>query len=181
MNGNLQIQVEQMLLKKHAPAAVLLNAHGDILYIHGRTGAYLEPAAGKANWNIHAMARDSLRHEMAELLKRATQESGLIAVRGLIQRDEAGKASQALDLTAEAMPDSGPLPGTVLLTFSSAAAAEEAPHTLQQSLCAGAGTAAGAGAAGDSGRARRDAGLTRGTQVGQRGTAIDQRGTAVHQ
>jgi two-component system CheB/CheR fusion protein len=119
MNGNLQIQVEQQLLKKHAPAAVLLNAHGDILYIHGRTGAYLEPAAGKANWNIHAMARDSLRHEMAELLKRATQETGLISVRGLIQRDEDGKASQALDLTAEAMPDNGPLPGTVLLTFAS--------------------------------------------------------------
>ncbi|RZT09538.1 two-component system, chemotaxis family, CheB/CheR fusion protein [Duganella sp. CF402] len=119
MNGNLQIQVEQQLLKKHAPAAVLLNPHGDILYIHGRTGAYLEPAAGKANWNIHAMARDGLRHEMAELLKRATQEPGLIAMRGLIQRDEAGKASQAIDLTAEAMPESGPLPGTVLLTFAS--------------------------------------------------------------
>jgi two-component system CheB/CheR fusion protein len=150
MNGNLQIQVEQQLLKKHAPAAVLLNAHGDILYIHGRTGAYLEPAAGKANWNIHAMARDGLRHEMAELLKRATQEQGLIAVRGLIQRDEHGKASHALDLTAEAMPESGPLPGTVLLTFRQrAAAAEEAPHALQQSVCAGAGTAAGAGAAGN--------------------------------
>jgi two-component system CheB/CheR fusion protein len=119
MNGNLQTQVEQQLLKKHAPAAVLLNAHGDILYIHGRTGAYLEPAAGKANWNIHAMARDGLRHEMAELLKRATQESGVIAVRGLIQRDEHGKGSHALDLTAEAMPETGPLPGTVLLTFSS--------------------------------------------------------------
>ncbi|MTV39691.1 PAS domain-containing protein [Duganella radicis] len=119
MNGNLQVQVEQQLLRKHAPAAVLLNAHGDILYIHGRTGAYLEPAAGKANWNIHAMARDGLRHEMAELLKRATQESGVFAVRGLIQRDESGKASQALDLTAEAMPETGPLPGTVLLTFSS--------------------------------------------------------------
>lgn len=120
MNGNLQIQVEQQLLKKHAPAAVLLNPHGDILYIHGRTGAYLEPAAGKANWNIHAMAREGLRHEMAELLKRATQEEGLIAVRGLIQRDDSGKPAHALDLTAEAMPDSGALPGTVLLTFSSA-------------------------------------------------------------
>jgi two-component system CheB/CheR fusion protein len=120
MNGNLQNQVEQQLLKKHAPAAVLLNAHGDILYIHGRTGAYLEPAAGKANWNIHAMARDGLRHEMAELLKRATQESGVISVQGLIQRDETGKPSQALDLTAEALPDTGPLPGTVLLTFASA-------------------------------------------------------------
>jgi two-component system CheB/CheR fusion protein len=38
---------------------------GDILYISGRTGKYLEPAAGKANWNIHAMARTGLRHEMS--------------------------------------------------------------------------------------------------------------------
>jgi two-component system CheB/CheR fusion protein len=119
MNGNLQTQVEQLLLKKHAPAAVLLNVHGDILYIHGRTGAYLEPAAGKANWNIHAMARDGLRHELTDLLKRASQDEGMIAVRGLIQRDEAGKPSQALDLTAEAMPENGPLSGTIMLTFSS--------------------------------------------------------------
>ena len=118
MNGNLQTQVEQQLLKKHSPAAVLLNVHGDILYIHGRTGAYLEPAAGKANWNIHAMARDSLRHELADLVKRASQGDGMIVVRGLIQRDAAGKPSQSLDLTAEAMPESGPLSGTMLVTFA---------------------------------------------------------------
>jgi two-component system CheB/CheR fusion protein len=118
MNGNLQNQVEQLLLKKHAPAAVLLNVHGDILYIHGRTGAYLEPAAGKANWNIHAMARDNLRHELADLLKRACQSDEMIAVRGLIQRDAAGKPSQALDLTAEAMPETGGLSGTLMVTFA---------------------------------------------------------------
>ena len=118
MNGNLQNQVEQLLLKKHAPAAVLLNVHGDILYIHGRTGAYLEPAAGKANWNIHAMARDSLRHELADLLKRACHSDQMIAVRGLIQRDAAGKPSQALDLTAEAMPETGGLSGTLMVTFA---------------------------------------------------------------
>lgn len=118
MNGNLQTQVEQLLLKKHAPAAVLLNTHGDILYIHGRTGAYLEPAAGKANWNIHAMARDGLRHELADLLKRAAQSEDMITVHGLIQRDENGKPTQALDLTAEAMPESGPLSGTVMVTFT---------------------------------------------------------------
>lgn len=118
MNGNLQTQVEQQLLKKHTPAAVLLNIHGDILYIHGRTGAYLEPAAGKANWNIHAMAREGLRHELADLIKRAAQGEGVIAVRGLIQRDDAGKPSQALDLTAEAMPDNGPLSGAVMLTLA---------------------------------------------------------------
>jgi two-component system CheB/CheR fusion protein len=118
MNGNLQTQVEQLLLKKHTPAAVLLNVHGDILYIHGRTGAYLEPAAGKANWNIHAMAREGLRHELVDLLKRAAQSDQLVALRGLIQRDEAGKPAHALDLTAEAMSEPGPLSGTLMLTFS---------------------------------------------------------------
>ena len=118
MNGNLQHQVEQQLLRKHAPAAVLLNAQGDILYIHGRTGAFLEPAAGKANWNIHAMAREGLRHELADLLKRAAGSEGALEVRGLVLRDEAGKALQALDMTAEPQPEPGPLAGTVLVTFT---------------------------------------------------------------
>jgi two-component system, chemotaxis family, CheB/CheR fusion protein len=43
---------------------VLTNDKGDILYISGRTGKYLEPAAGKANWNIFAMAREGLRYEL---------------------------------------------------------------------------------------------------------------------
>jgi two-component system CheB/CheR fusion protein len=129
MNGNLQTQVEQLLLEKHTPAAVLLNVHGDILYIHGRTGAFLEPAAGKANWNIHAMARDNLRHELADLLKRAAQDGGIISVRGLIVRDEADKPSQALDLTAEAMPDDGALSGTVMLTFATVPLPSEKKRT----------------------------------------------------
>ncbi|MYM74433.1 PAS domain-containing protein [Duganella sp. FT134W] len=125
MNGNLQTQVEQQLLKKHTPAAVLLNVHGDILYIHGRTGAYLEPAAGKANWNIHAMAREGLRHELAGLLKRAMQGEGAPSVRGLIQRDAAGNPATAVDMTAEAMAADSPLAGAVLVTFASVAVPAE--------------------------------------------------------
>ncbi|MEG1117700.1 MAG: CheR family methyltransferase, partial [Janthinobacterium sp.] len=47
MPGKIQSHVEQLLLQKYSPAAVLLNQDGDILYINGRTGAFLEPAAGK--------------------------------------------------------------------------------------------------------------------------------------
>ena len=36
---------------------------GDIIYIHGHTGKYLEPAVGKANLNIFAMLREGLRNE----------------------------------------------------------------------------------------------------------------------
>jgi hypothetical protein len=51
-------------LQRYAPAAVLTNDKGDILFISGRIGKYLEPAAGKANWNIYAMAREGLRYEL---------------------------------------------------------------------------------------------------------------------
>jgi two-component system CheB/CheR fusion protein len=65
---------DQLLLQSHAPAAVLVNDGGDIVYISGRTGRYLEPAAGKANWNIHVMARPSIRAQLAVALRTALQE-----------------------------------------------------------------------------------------------------------
>ncbi|NYE59240.1 two-component system CheB/CheR fusion protein [Duganella sp. 1224] len=112
---SLQQQIDQHLLQRHTPAAVLVNREGDILYIHGRTGAFLEPAAGKANWNIHAMARDSVRPAVAALLERAAQTAGVAVMRG-VALTEHGDGRQLLDLTAEALADSG-VAGAVLLTF----------------------------------------------------------------
>lgn len=57
---NIQTITDQILLQRFAPASVLVNEQGDILYITGKTGKYLEPVAGKANWNIYAMAREGL-------------------------------------------------------------------------------------------------------------------------
>ncbi|WP_051249712.1 chemotaxis protein CheB [Maridesulfovibrio zosterae] len=57
---------EQTLLQQFAPAGVLVNAHGDILYLHGRTGQYLEPAQGVAGVNnILKMAREGLRRQLS--------------------------------------------------------------------------------------------------------------------
>ena len=52
---------ERALLQQYAPAGALVNEHGDILYLHGRTGQYLEPAPGEAGMNILKMAREGLR------------------------------------------------------------------------------------------------------------------------
>ncbi len=65
----LQQLVSQLLLAEFSPPAVLVNDQGDILYISGSTGRYLEPAAGKANWNIHVMARPGLRAQLATALR----------------------------------------------------------------------------------------------------------------
>jgi two-component system CheB/CheR fusion protein len=43
--------VEQTLLRHLGVSAALVNAGGDILYLHGRTGMYLEPSSGEAGIN----------------------------------------------------------------------------------------------------------------------------------
>ncbi|MGV8868747.1 MAG: chemotaxis protein CheB [Janthinobacterium svalbardensis] len=117
MPGKIQSQVEQLLLQKYSPAAVLLNQDGDILYINGRTGAFLEPAAGKANWNIHAMAREGLRYELAGLITQALQSDSVVRQSGLVLTDHAGQV-QGVDLTAEALRQPEAVSGMVFVTFA---------------------------------------------------------------
>ena len=63
---------EQALLAQLAPTAALVNGQGDILYLHGRTGMYLEPAPGEAGINnILKMARDGLRRDLTTALHKA--------------------------------------------------------------------------------------------------------------
>lgn len=68
---SLEMLADQMLLQSFAPPAVMTNEKGDILYITGRTGNYLEPASGKASMNIFTMARKGLRLELSNLFRKA--------------------------------------------------------------------------------------------------------------
>ena len=124
MNSNLQMQVEQQLLKNHSPASVLISKEGDILYIHGRTGAFLEPAAGKANWNIHAMAREPLRYELDDLLRRAAQGDGQQVQRAVLILDGGAGQARQLEMTAEPLRGDDGLQETLLLTFTTSALPE---------------------------------------------------------
>jgi two-component system CheB/CheR fusion protein len=63
---------EQALLQQVIAAAALVNAQGDILYLHGRTGMFLEPAPGEVGINnILKMAREGLKNELAIALHKA--------------------------------------------------------------------------------------------------------------
>lgn len=62
---------EQELLRQFAPPCVVVNGRGDILYINGRTGKYLEPAPGDAGNNVLQMAREGMRCELTIALHKA--------------------------------------------------------------------------------------------------------------
>ena len=112
---NLQALADQVLLQGFSPPAVLVNESGDIVYISGRTGRYLEPAAGKANWNIHVMARPGIRAQLAVALRKALQERTSVELHGLRLDDE---ATGSVDVTVSAIVDEPrALEGMVMIVF----------------------------------------------------------------
>lgn len=62
---------EEVILAHHTPAAALVEDSGEILYLHGQTGLFLEPAPGEAALNIMKMAREGLRRDLTIALHRA--------------------------------------------------------------------------------------------------------------
>jgi len=96
---------EQMLLQKMAPAGILVTAQGDILYLHGRTGMYLEPAPGEAGVsNILKMAREGLRRELGSALYKVRTGDTAVASPGL--RVKTNGDFTSVDLTVcPMMPD----------------------------------------------------------------------------
>ena len=67
----LQEIVTRTLLAHYSPVGALVNERGDILYLLGRTGRYLEPTPGEASLNIFRMAREGLRGDLTIALHRA--------------------------------------------------------------------------------------------------------------
>jgi two-component system CheB/CheR fusion protein len=98
---------------------VLTNDKGDIIYISGRTGKYLEPAAGKANWNIFAMAREGLHFELGSAFQKTLRQNKSVTVRGLTC------GTQTVDVTVQAIEAPEALRGMVMIVFNDVTSAQE--------------------------------------------------------
>ncbi len=108
---NLRDLVVHNLLTHYAQAAVLINGRGDVLHIYGRTGKYLEPAAGDANMNILTMARTGLRRSLKAALHRTVTKKQPVRHGDLQVRTNGDIVSvtlflePALSLIGEMLPD----------------------------------------------------------------------------
>ena len=74
---------ERTLLKNYVPVGALVNDRGDILYLHGRTGRYLEPSPGEAGLNILKMARQGLRPGLTTALHKAVEKKEAVSFAGM--------------------------------------------------------------------------------------------------
>lgn len=107
--------IEKTLLTRYAPASVIVNDRGDILYIHGRTGDYLEPATGQPRLNILEMAREGLRLELPSALRRAAAQKGEVVFDDVRVKTNGGYDSVRLTVVKLAEPES--VRGLLLVTF----------------------------------------------------------------
>jgi len=113
---NLGQLTDQLIQQHFAPAAVLVNGDGDILYISGRTGKYLEPAAGKTNINLHAMAREGLREALVGVIFKALKEPQRpILLKNLHVGTDNGL--QIVDVSVQAIEKPDALRGRVIIVF----------------------------------------------------------------
>ena len=135
--ANLQSQAEQLLLQHYSPAAVLVNNKGDIIFINGRTGRYLEPAAGKANLNLFAMAREGLRYELSDAFRRALRQPAAVICKNVkIETDGSG---HAVDLTVHAIAEPEMLRGMVMIVFTDVATPPETQDSAPKHRSAASG------------------------------------------
>ncbi len=65
---------KRVLVQYFAPASVITDLKGDILYVHSETGKYLRPAPGQASLNIIEMAREGLELELRSAIRLAATE-----------------------------------------------------------------------------------------------------------
>jgi two-component system CheB/CheR fusion protein len=113
---NIQTLADQLLLKHFSPAGVLVNENGDIIYISGRTGKYLEPAVGKANLNIFAMLREGLREEFPVAFRKALMKKDTVVLHDIKVGTNGDSNTINVNIKWIDKPES--LFGTVLIIFT---------------------------------------------------------------
>jgi len=121
----LQEIVARTVLQHYSPVGALVSERGDILYLLGRTGRYLEPTPGEASMNIFRMAREGLRGDLTIALHRAVSLRIPIRHPGLQVKTEGTLAAVNLTvLPVPADPDGAIPPGLFLVIIEEVLPAE---------------------------------------------------------
>jgi len=112
---NLSHLCDQLLLHELVPPSVLVRENGEVVHIHGRTGAYLEPPPGaQVKPSLFAMLREGVYVHLRAAL-RDTSEGGLAWRRGLTIQEDG--AFDRFDLRVQKLTLPPALRGLYLVSF----------------------------------------------------------------
>ncbi len=106
---------EAVLLDNYAPACVVVNEGGDIVYFSPRTSRYLEPPPGTPTVNVVDMARKGLRLDVRTALHKAVS-SRVTAVHENVGFELDGEA-QRVNVIVRPLPEVGEDAGLFMVVF----------------------------------------------------------------
>ena len=112
--------MDRLVLRHYSPGAVLVGEKGDILCVSGRTGRYLEPAAGRASMNLLAMARVGLDTTLPEAFRHALATRSIVRRANVRVQTDAGE--QLVDVTVHPLAEPFGPDKTALVVFADVAA-----------------------------------------------------------
>jgi len=98
----LRERTERALLEHSALVGACITDRGEILYLHGRSGHYLEPTPGEPSSSILKMAREGLRQPLGAALSRAVKLNEAVRLPGL--RVKTNGDFSRVDLTVRPCP-----------------------------------------------------------------------------
>jgi two-component system CheB/CheR fusion protein len=125
---NLRELTEQMLLAEHTPTAIVVNGNGDMLYVHGRTGKFLEQTTGEISTNIFKIARDGLRIPLTTALHHVGAHQTPYQIDGVSIRNETHFIHVRLSITPIEKPPE--MQGMMLVTLTEMPTATSPLHDL---------------------------------------------------
>jgi two-component system CheB/CheR fusion protein len=112
---NVARSIERMIVEEYAPASVVINEQGEVVYFAGDTGKFLKPPSGSPSNKLVAMARENLRLELRTLVHRAIS-TRKEAVRENL-RIKKGKETLQLDLIVRPATELGAEAGLYVVLF----------------------------------------------------------------
>jgi two-component system CheB/CheR fusion protein len=118
--------VETILQQSDTPPCAIINDASNVIYIHGRTGRFLEPAEGKASMNIVEMARSGLKAELATAIRQVATHKQEVTYRGLRVQYNSGQLF--LNLTVKPILEQIAMRGLMMVVFDET----EAPTKAEQ-------------------------------------------------
>ena len=112
---NIARSIERIIVEEYAPASVVINEQGEVVYFAGDTGKFLKPPAGSPNNQLVAMARESLRLELRTLVHRAISTRKETVRKNL--RIKRGRESFQIDLVVRPLSELGVEAGLYIVLF----------------------------------------------------------------
>jgi two-component system CheB/CheR fusion protein len=108
--------VEHVLLENYMPPSLVVNQEGEILFVYGRIGRYLEPAAGEAGpWHVVRMLREGLRMPLMAAIRRAAASTEMVREEAL--RFELERQAEWVSVNVQPLDPLLSIKGLLLVTF----------------------------------------------------------------